>query len=591
MAYENFYLDNKDLRFQMERRVDWKEVLDARGELDSEGCAYETLEEAVDTFRDILIDPIGSLAAQRIAPRAAEIDASGCKLENGRVVLPKGMEQNLKDLTDADLMGFSLPREYGGLGFPSTLYTAATEIISRADVSLMNLFGLQGIADTIAHFADEEIRKKYIPPFCRGETTGAMVLTEPDAGSDLMSIRTQAYEDPKDKGWRIRGTKRFITNGCGDVLLVLARSEDPQKFAGARGLSLFVVEKGERIQIRRIEEKMGIHGSPTCELYFDDAPAILVGRRGRGLTQYVNWLMNAARLGVAAQCLGISEAAFREALRYSQEREQFGEKIIGFPPVTEMLVEIKCTLEAMRSLVYRTSEAVDIQEGLSVRMEEMDRKEPGYAALKEKRDRFAQLAELLTPIAKYYTSEAAIRLTSLALQVHGGNGYMRDYPVERLYRDARVTSIYEGTSQMQVDRAMAKIMRGAMAQVLAEMMASVPYSDPRLSGLSSKLQELHALFTESLEIVRSRRIMDPASGREEADSAFRSLMARRIVDMGAELYMGCLLLQEAVLSERKIHVASHFIGEALAKARMHACAIKEGGRVVLGRSREVLFPS
>jgi alkylation response protein AidB-like acyl-CoA dehydrogenase len=590
MALENFYLDNGDLRFQMERRVDWGGILDARGGLEGEGCPYESLEEAVETFRDILADPIGSLAAQRIAPRAAEIDASGCKLEDGRVVLPKAMEQNLRDLADADLMGFSLPREYGGLGFPATLYTAATEIISRADVSLMNLFGLQGIADTIAHFGDEEIRRRYIPRFCRGEATGAMVLTEPDAGSDLMSIRTVAYEDPQDKTWRIRGTKRFITNGCGDVLLVLARSEDPQRFAGARGLSLFVVERGERVQVRRIEEKMGIHGSPTCELYFEDAPALLVGRRGRGLTQYVNWLMNAARLGVAAQCLGISEAAFREALRYSQEREQFGRKIVEFPPVAEMLVEIKCTLEAMRSLVYRTAEAVDIQEGLSAKLEAMDRKEPGYAALKERKERFAQVAELLTPMAKYYTSEAAIRITSLALQVHGGNGYMRDYPIERLYRDARVTSIYEGTSQMQVERAMAKIIRGGMGELLEET-ASRSASDPRVSSLFSKLREAHGLFSECLEAVRGRRLVDPSTGREEADSAFRALMSRRLVEMGAELYMGYLLLEEARLSERRILVASHFVGETLARARMHACAIREGQAVPLTGFRGVLFDS
>lgn len=590
MAPESFYLDNADLRFQMERRVNWKGILEVREDFASEDCPYENPEEAMATFLDMLNDPIGTLAAQRLAPRAAEIDAQGCRLENGRVILPRAMEQNLKDLTDADLMGFSLPREYEGLGFPTTLYTAATEIISRADASLMNLFGLQGIAETIAHFADGELQARYIPRFSRGEATGAMVLTEPDAGSDLMAIQTRASLNDRDNTWRVRGGKRFITNGCGDVLLVLARSEDPGRFAGARGLSLFVVEKGDRVQVRRLEEKMGIHGSPTCELYFDDAPAYLVGRRGRGLTQYVNWLMNAARLGVAAQCVGLIEAAFREAFQYAQEREQFGRKILDFPPVTEMLVEIRATLEAMRSLVYRTSEVVDLHEGFAERLESMDRRDPGYAWLRQQRDAFGQKAELLTPVAKYYASEAAVRLSSLALQVHGGNGYMRDYPIERIYRDARITNIYEGTTQMQVDRAMGRIIKGVMSELLDEM-GTRAYDDPRISELSHRLQEAHQLFSKCLEVVRSRRVASNETGKEEADTAFRALMARRIVDMGSEVYMGYLLLEEAELWERKVPVASHFITEAVAKARMHACVIQEGATAPLSHGMEVLSSS
>jgi 3-(methylthio)propanoyl-CoA dehydrogenase len=585
MASQNYYLDNEDLRFQMERRVDWKSILEARGELGGPGCSYESAQEAVETFRDMLVDPIGSLAAQRIAPRAAEIDSQGCRLENGKVILPRAMEQNLKDLTDADLMGMTLPTAYGGLAFPTTLYTAATEIISRADVALMNLFGLQGIAETIAHFGDEELKGRYVPRFARGEASGAMVLTEPDAGSDLMAIQTRAQEE--GGAWRIRGAKRFITNGCGDVLLVLARSEDPEKFSGARGLSLFVVERGDRVQVRRVEEKMGIHGSPTCELYFDDAPAYLVGKRGRGLTQYVNWLMNAARLGVAAQCLGLVEAAYQEALRYAREREQFGRKIMDFPPVAEMLVEIKATLEAIRSLVYRTSEAVDIEEGLSARLEGMDRNHPQYARLREQKESASQVAELLTPIVKYYASEGAIRLSNLALQVHGGNGYMRDYPIERLYRDARITNIYEGTSQMQVDRAMAKIIKGAMTDLLDEK-ASRPPSDPRGAKLAERLADAYARFRECLEFVRSRRVVDPATGKEETDTPFRSFMARRIVDMGAEILMGYLLLEDAALWDRKRSVAEHFIREAVSRCRMHAHAVMEGSLVPLTQVREIL---
>lgn len=582
MASQNFYLDNQDLQFQVEKRVDWQSILEARGDLGHPGCAYQSLEEAVETFRELLTDPVGTLAAERIAPRAAQIDQEGCRLEQGRVVLPKAMEQNLRDLAEADLMGMTLPSRYGGLGFPTTLYTAATEIVSRADVSLMNLFGLQGIAETIARFGDEELKSRYVPLFARGEATGAMVLTEPDAGSDLMAIQTRAMEDPSSPGgWRIRGVKRFITNGCGDILLVLARSEDPERFSGARGLSLFLVEKSPAVKVRRVEEKMGIHGSPTCELYFDDAPGYLIGRRGRGLTQYVNWLMNAARLGVAAQCLGIGEAAYREALSYAREREQFGSKIIEFPPVAEMLVEIKATLEAMRSLVYRTAEAVDLDDGLGSKLELMDRKDPSYAAIKKRREAAAQAAELLTPLVKFYTSEACIRITNLALQVHGGNGYMRDYPVERLYRDARITSIYEGTSQMQVDRAMAKITKGALEELL-ESHSSKEFKIPRLRELSQELGEAKAIFLECLERVRSQRQADPQA------PALRSLFARRLAEMGAELLMGYLLLEEGELWERKVPVAAHFIGEAVSRVHMHAHVIRKGAAVPIKEAEAVL---
>ncbi len=587
MASQNFYLDNADLRFQVEKRVDWRSILEARGQLGQPGCVYESLEEAVETFRDLLIDPVGSLAAERIAPRAAQIDQEGCRLEQGRVVLPKAMEQNLRDLAEADLMGMTLPPEYGGLGFPTTLYTAATEIVSRADVSLMNLFGLQGIAETIARFGDEELKARYVPPFARGEATGAMVLTEPEAGSDLMAIQTRALEDPSiPGGWRIRGVKRFITNGCGDILLVLARSEEPERFSGARGLSLFLVEKGERVQVRRVEEKMGIHGSPTCELYFDDAPAYLIGRRGRGLTQYVNWLMNAARLGVAAQCLGIGEAAYREALGYAREREQFGSRIIEFPPVAEMLVEIKATVEAMRSLVYRTAEAVDLDDALGSQLELMDRKDAKYNSLRKKRDEASQAAELLTPMVKFYASEACIRITNLALQVHGGNGYMRDYPVERLYRDARITNIYEGTSQMQVERAVAKITKGVLEELL-EAYSSREFESPRLRGLAQELGEARRVFQGCLEAIRSQRGLAPQAGGGES-GALRSLFARRLTEMGAELLMGYLLLEEGRLWERKVSVAAHFVGEAVSRVHMHAHAIHKGAAVPV-REREAVL--
>jgi 3-(methylthio)propanoyl-CoA dehydrogenase len=292
-------------------------------------------------------------------------------------------------------------------------------------------------------------------------------------------------------------------------------------------------------------------------------------------------------LGVAAQSLGLTQAAFVEAFRYAQEREQFGRRIVEFPPVAEMLVEIRCTLEAMRSLVYRTSEAVDIHEGLNARLAGMTRTDPGYPALRERRDSFGQRAELLTPIAKFYTSEAAIRLTNLALQVHGGNGYMRDYPVERICRDARITSIYEGTSQLQVDRAVSKIIKGSMTELLDDKAAGL-VSAPQSEELARQLREAHDLFCGALDFVRSRRTVEPASEKEET-IAFRDLTARRLVEMSAEVYMGYLLMEEAQLWERKLPVAAHFIGQTVAKARMHSYAIQQVGLSQLSLLQEILM--
>ena len=560
MRSDNFYLDNPDLRFVVERWIDWRRIVELKEDLGSDECPFESVEEAVETFADMLKDPIGMLAAQRIAPRAEEVDREGCKLVDGEVRLPEGMVKSLRELSEAQLMGITLPREYGGLSFPKSFYTAATEIISRADASLMNFFGLQGIAETIALFGSDELKERYLPGLCSGELTGAMVLTEPEAGSDLGAIQTRAFYDEGAGVWRIRGTKRFITNGCGDVLLVLARSEDPKRYAGGRGLSLFLVEKGERVVVRRIEEKMGLHGSPTCELYFDDAPAYLIGRRGRGLTRYVSWLMEAARLAIAAQSLGICEAALREGVNYADEREQFGRKIKEFPQVAEMLVDMQVYTEAVRALVYATSQAVDLKEGAERR------------GLKDEARRWGRLAEVLTPIAKYYASEVCIRIASDSLQIHGGSGYMRDYPIERIYRDARITNIYEGTSQIQINWALPRILRGDLDEEL-EMRRNGDYGEHE--DLAGKARQGHDLFAKALEKVRS------------SDPDYRDLVARKLVDMAIDVYISYLLLDQAKLWDRKRWVAAKFISDALPRLRMNLDHILSGDKTALERLDEI----
>lgn len=553
MADENFYTDNDDLQFVLASMVDWDEILRLKGELGTEASPFENADEAKASFQEMLADPIGELAAQRIAPRAVEVDTLGCRYEDGTVVFPEGLQRNLKDLCDAQLMGLTIPTKYGGLSFPETFYMAAIEIISRADASLMNFFGLQGgIAETIHHFASDELKDKYLPGMAAGELTGAMALTEADAGSDLANVQTrakgdaiEAVQDPDTGEWNINGTKRFITNGCGDIILVLARSEDPDRFGGGRGLSFFLVEKSDRVHVRRIEEKLGIHGSPTCELYFDNAPGYLIGKRGHGLARYTSWLMLAARLAVAAQAQGISEAAYRASLKYADEREQFGKPIRQFPQVAAMLRDMQVYTEASRALLYATSEIVDLHQAAEKN------------GLRAETKRYGRLADAMTPLVKYYATEMANKLAYDAIQIHGGNGFMREYPVERLYRDARITNIYEGTSQIQVNWAFSRILRGDMDAYLQGLIDDTADGD---GDVTAWAQEVQSCLTAMQETVGALREQDPDR---------REWVARDVVDMCADVCVAALLVRQAVSREAKKPTVRAFMRDMLPRFAMH----------------------
>lgn len=549
MADENFYLDNKDLKFTMEEMIDWEKIIALKEEIGSEDCPYEDAEEAIATYLEMLSDPIGELAAQRIAPRAEEVDTIGCRLVDGEVVFPEGLRRNLKDLSDAQLMGLTIPARYGGLNFSETFYTAAIEMISRADASLMNFFGLQGgIAETISHFGSDELKEKYLPGMAEGALTGAMALTEPDAGSDLSAVQTragiEAMHDPVTDTWSINGTKRFITNGCGDVILVLARSEDPDRYSGGRGLSFFLVEKSEKVIVRRIENKMGIHGSPTCELYFDNAPGHLIGKRGHGLARYTSWLMLAARLAVASQAQGISEASLQAALRYADEREQFGKPIRVFPQVAALLLDMHVYTEASRALLYATSQIVDLHQGAENR------------GMKKETRAYGRLADLLTPMTKYYATELSNKMAYDSIQIHGGNGFMREYPVERLYRDARITNIYEGTSQIQVNWAMLRLMRSDLDPILDVHVAKT-YADAELEALAVKAREAVASLNEVVAYLK------------EGDKELREWVARHLVDIAIDAYVSFLFLDQAEKWDRKKVIATKFIHDMGPRVEMN----------------------
>lgn len=461
---ENFFLDNDDILFQLEQ-MDLDRIIALREDDFKEAEKYPfapaNTEDAKDSYNKVL-SVIGELCGEYLAPRAVEIDKEGVVLENGEVRYAKGTKEVLDLFAKADLMGFSIPRKYNGLNFPSIILTIAAEIVARADASFLN-FGLQqDIGETLNKFGSESQKAEILPKLASGEYGSAMILTEPDAGSDLQAVNLKAHQDANGN-WYLTGVKRFITNGNGEVGLVLARSEED--LSGARGLSFFLYKRDEHMKIRRLEHKLGIHGSPTCELQFNNAPATLVGERKRGLSKYTMWLMNSARLGIAAQSLGIAEAAYREANKYARERIQFNHPIIEFPPIYEMLTEMKVSIEAGRTLLYETARFVDLKEGL----EEMKEKYPERAAeFKTDLKKYSRLANLFTPLVKAYNTEMANKAAYDAIQIHGGTGYMQDFIVERLYRDARITNIYEGTTQLQIVAAIGGVTSGTAASVIDE---------------------------------------------------------------------------------------------------------------------------
>lgn len=543
----NFFTDNDHIQFLFDH-MDLAEVAAVQEDnfVNRDGSDYAPVDaaDAIDSYRRVL-NIVGEVAGNFIAPRAEQVDEEGNTLnEDGTVTLGKCVQENLRALSQAELMGFTLPRKYGGLNCPNLIYTMATEIVSRADASLMNIFGLQGIAETINAFADDAIKDEYLPPFAEGKVTGAMVLTEPDAGSDLQAVSLRAWQD-SDGQWRLTGVKRFITNGCGEILLVLARSEPEIK--DGRGLSLYLAERGPRVRVRHLEHKLGIHGSPTCELVFDDTPAKLIGERQRGLITYVMALMNGARVGIAGQSLGIAEAAFRVARNYAHTRKQFGVAIEKLPAVAELVADMKVAIEATRALVYETSRVCDLENNNLRVLEIVKPTDPEELKRRRADSRvFKRLNGMLTPMSKYYASEMCQRVAMDSIQVLGGSGYMRDYPLERYLRDSRITTIYEGTSQLQVVAAVRGVCSGAFEKRIEELEART-YNDETLSALKRKLVDGKSLVLKGIEFIKSRGV------------EYMDLHGRRLVDSAIAVLVGHLLLQYADCGEHRRAVAKRFI--------------------------------
>ncbi len=573
----NFYQDNPEIA-EIIDALDLREV----AALLENDFAYakeydfapENAEDAIDNYKRAL-DICGKIAGERIEPTAEATDKVGNILEeDGSVTYTPGIKLAIELYGKSGLMGATLPYYLGGLNMPCTILTALNDIVSRADCSLMNMFGLQGIAETINAFASEEIKKEYVPRLATGELTGAMVLTEPDAGSDLQSVKTIAYQNEQGE-WFVSGVKRFITNGCGDVLLVLARTE-PGTTNGS-GLSCLLVEKCPQVKVRRIEHKLGINGSPTCELVFKDAPAKLIGQRRRGLITYVMALMNGARVGISAQGTGVGEAAYRAAREYAASRKQFGVTIDTFPALRELISNMSVDLQASRVLAYYSSKSVDLEAGLTKKFESLKGTSEAMA-VRGRMKKYAAFNKMLTPMAKYFASEMAMRVSNNAVSVLGGSGYMKDYPVERYFRDARICSIYEGTSQLQIVAAIAGVEGGLVPEVLDDVLEGVELTD----GLKAKVAEIRKLADELATAIETVKANPEAK-------MYHSLQARRLVDAGIAVIVAALFVRLAARNPKKELSLDYWLGVQFPQVRAEL-EIAKGGYTASVTDFETLAP-
>ena len=554
----NFYKDIPELKFHldnpmMERICELKE----RGYRDKDQYDYapQDYADALDSY-DKVLEITGEITGETIASNAEGVDQEGPHLSNGRVEYASGTRQNLDAMVKAGLNGMTMPRRFGGLNFPITPYTMCAEIVAAADAGFGNIWSLQDCIETLYEFGNEDQHSRFIPRICAGETM-SMDLTEPDAGSDLQSVMLKAAYDEANQCWRLNGVKRFITNGDADIHLVLARSEEGTK--DGRGLSMFIYDKRDGgVDVRRIENKLGIHGSPTCELVYKNARAELCGNRKFGLIRYVMALMNGARLGIAAQSVGLSQAAYNEAVAYAKDRRQFGKAIIEFPAVYDMLASIKAKLDAGRALLYQTARYVDIYKAL----EDIARERQLTPEERQEQKKYSKLADAFTPLAKGMNSEYANQNAYDCIQVHGGSGFMLEYACQRIYRDARITSIYEGTTQLQVVAAIRYVTNGSYISILREY-EQIPAS-AEMQPLLERVKAMADKFEACTESVKAAD-----------DQELHDFLARRLYEMAAVCVMSHLIIQDATRAPEMFAVSARvYVNYAQAEVEKHETFIR-----------------
>jgi alkylation response protein AidB-like acyl-CoA dehydrogenase len=562
---ENFYLDNPDIQFRL-AQINLSEALELKEKGYSQTEKFpgspRNYADAKDNY-SIILSVMGEICGERVAPRAAEADEEGAHFEDGEVTYTAPTLDAIQAFREAGLFGAMLPREFGGLNLPESIYSMLVEIVARAESGLMTVYGLQEIASMIDEYGDEETKARVLPRFSRGEVSGAMVLTEADAGSDLGAVATKATLDENGQ-WHLNGVKRFITNGLADISVVLARSEEGS--SDARGLSMFLVEKDDTVKIRRIEHKMGIKSSPTCEIQYNNTPCTLIGKRRFGLMRYSMNLMNGARLAVAAQALGIAEAAWREADRYSRERIQFGKPIRVLPAVGRLLLSMRVDLEATRALLAETASWVDLWKVYEKAVGDGgDNVDPAQRA----RLKACQaVAETMTPMVKYCSTEMGNRVCYQSMQVHGGVGYMKEFNIERLFRDVRITNIYEGTSQLQVVAAIGKILNRTLDPLLAEWAAAEYPAD--MVAEKATLIDLTSTYQKAVDSLKA-----------ESDRAKVDYYACDLVDQAVWLVCSWLLLRDTNVNEAKKSIARSYVASIAPRLRAAAGIVTETNAVPL----------
>ncbi len=570
----NFFKDNKDLMFAIDH-IDIEEIIKLKENNYKESLKFdyapENFKDAMDNFRRVL-DVIGEITGDRIEPRSRTVDAEGPQFENNKVTYHPLTVKNIKDLTAAQVCGVMLPRRFGGLNFPVTVYTMMTEMVSRADASLQNLFGLQDIAETIAEFGNEDQKERYLPGFASGEFDGSMDLTEPDSGSDLQSVRLKATYDEKKNQWYLDGMKRFITNGCAKVHLVLARSEEGT--TDGRGLSMFICKECPELVVRRIENKLGIHGVATCELQYNHVPAEVCGQRKRGLTRYVMALMNGARVAISAQAIGVAEAAYREAKKYASEREQFKNSIDKFPAIYSMLTDMKISIIAARTLLYETTRAVDFR-NYYVHTVENGSQEQITNEIRTAAKYWAKVAAALTPMSKAYATEMANDVAYKGIQIHGGTGFMKDFNAERFYRDARITNIYEGTTQLQHVAAIGGVTQRTL-NVLYDEYSKLPY-DGKLKRLASKLETMRKQIEEAAAYVLAKK-----------DTTYHDLVTKHLVNMETYAFVGYLMTRDALKDSSREVLAERFILDSEIEFQRCRAYVMSGDVTTIDKHRDII---
>lgn len=554
----NYYTDHPEFDFYL-NHPEMKRVVELKERNFEDKDKYEDapvdFDDAIENYKRVL-DITGDIAANILEPNSEEVDLEGPHLVEGRMHYASKTYENIEATRKAGLWGISMPRRYGGLNMPITPYSMASEIVATADAGFQNIWSLQDCIETLYEFGSEEQRQKYIPRVCAGETM-SMDLTEPDAGSDLQRVMLKATYSEEEGCWLLNGVKRFITNGDSDIHLVLARSE-----AGThdgRGLSMFIYDKNQGgVTVRHIENKLGIHGSPTCELVYKNAKAELCGSTRMGLIKYVMALMNGARLGIAAQSVGVSQAAYNEAIAYARERKQFGEAIINFPAVYDMIAKIKAKLDAGRSILYQTARYVDIYKAL----DDIASERKLTPEDRQEQKKYARLADAFTPIAKGMNSEYANQNAYDCIQVHGGSGFIMEYKCQRLYRDARIFSIYEGTTQLQVVAAIRYITNGTYLTIMKEMIAKEVAEE--LKPLQIRIQKMIELYEQSLEYVK-----------QSENQEVQDFLARRLYDMTADILMSLLIVSDATAApELFAKSAQVYVRHAEEEVIGHSCYVK-----------------